>query len=88
MRRILDLMQNPAFGLPAVIALVGFGPTSEFVIDRLNNGVVELLQKPRFKGDVRFVEPEFAAVPITMALQGKSGHVIAEDYRGRLVLAA
>jgi len=66
----------------------GFGETGEFVIGRLIDGKISLLRKPRFEGDINFQVPEFVPVPMKLALSGKTGEIVAQDYRGHQVLAS
>ena len=66
----------------------GFGETGEFVIGKLIDGQVALLQPPRFEGDLNFQIPAFAPVPMQRALSGESGVIIAPDYKGNEVLAS
>ncbi len=69
-------------------SLNGFGETGEFVIGKLIDGQVAILQKPRYDGDINFQVPEFAPVPMQKALAGESGEIIAPDYLGNQVLAS
>ena len=69
-------------------SLSGFGETGEFVIGKLIEGRVAILQKPRFKGDINFQVPEFSPVPMQRALSGESGEIVATDYKGHEVLAS
>ncbi len=66
----------------------GFGETGEYVIGKLIDGQVALLQPPRFEGDLNFQIPAFAPVPMQRALSGESGVIIAPDYKGNEVLAS
>ena len=74
--------------IDAHTSLNGFGETGEFVIGRLIDGKIALLQPPRFEGDVHFKFPDFVPVPMQKALAGESGHIIAPDYKGNTVLAS
>ena len=75
--------------------LVGFGKTGEFLLgEQKGNNIVFLLER-RFEVDVVNKELEQPievggsyAQPLQLALAGKSGTVIARDYRGEMVLAA
>ena len=69
-------------------SLDGFGRTGEFIIGRLVDGEIALLQKPRFVGDINFEVPKFVPVPMKLALGGGAGETIATDYKGNQVLAA
>lgn len=68
-------------------ALNGFGETGEFVIGKMVDGQVALLQKPRFTGDIHFEVPEFVPEPMSRALAGERGSIIANDYKGNRVMA-
>ncbi len=68
--------------------LNGFGETGEFVIGKLIDGQINILQKPRFEGEVNFQLPEFVPIPMERALIGESGEIIAPDYKGHQVLAS
>jgi len=69
--------------------------TGEFTLGRLDHGYIDFLLYKRNKPDPTLPAPpdhiqmgsEFA-VPMQLALRGKSGSIIAKDYRGVLVLAA
>ncbi|MDH5660875.1 MAG: ATP-binding protein [Gammaproteobacteria bacterium] len=73
----------------------GFGKSGEFLFGKKENNKIIFLIPRRFKG---ILEAEGQnglldvggtyAEPIQLALAGKSGNVIARDYRGVLVLAA
>ncbi|NQU56484.1 MAG: PAS domain-containing protein [Rhodospirillales bacterium] len=69
-------------------SLNGFGETGEFVIGRLIEGRVAVLQKPRYESDINFQIPEFVPIPMQKALMGESGEIIATDYKGHQVLAS
>ncbi|MDH5189106.1 MAG: PAS domain-containing protein, partial [Rhodospirillaceae bacterium] len=69
-------------------SLSGFGETGEFVIGKIIEGRIALLQSPRFDGDIYFKVPEIVPIPMQMALAGKSGEIIAIDYKGNEVLAS
>jgi len=69
-------------------SLDGFGETGEFVIGRLIEGQVAILQKPKHPGDVNFQIPEFIPIPMQKALRGESGEITATDYKGHQVLAS
>ena len=69
-------------------SLSGFGETGEFVIGKIIDGRIALLQSPRFDGDIYFKVPEIVPIPMQMALTGKSGEIIATDYKGNEVLAS
>ncbi|MDH5773051.1 MAG: PAS domain-containing protein, partial [Rhodospirillaceae bacterium] len=69
-------------------SLSGFGETGEFVIGKIIDGKIAILQNPRFDGDIYFKAPEIVPVPMQMALAGKSGEIIAIDYKGNEVLAS
>ncbi|MCK5546276.1 MAG: PAS domain-containing protein [Rhodospirillaceae bacterium] len=69
-------------------SLGGFGETGEFVIGKLINGEIAILQKPRFDGDVNFQVPPFIPEPMQRALNGETGEIIAIDYKGNQVLAS
>lgn len=69
-------------------SLDGFGQSGEFVIGKLIDGQVAVLQKPRFQGDVNFQIPEFVPIPMKRALMGESGEIVATDYKGHQVLAS
>lgn len=66
----------------------GFGKTGEFVIGKLIDGEIALLQNPRFDDDVNFQVPEFVPIPMQRALGGETGEIIASDYKGNQVLAS
>lgn len=73
----------------------GFGKSGEFVFAKKENNKIVFLLPRRFKnveditGQDKLLEVGGSyAEPIQLALDGKSGTVIAQDYRGELVLAA
>ena len=73
----------------------GFGKSGEFILGRKENNKIIFLLHRRFngveveKGENKLLEVGGAyAEPIQLALEGKSGTIIAYDYRGELVLAA
>ena len=76
--------------------LIGFGKTGEFLLGKLeNNNNMRFLLPTRFKTkvdsighDQRLVIGGSYAEPMQLALAGKSGTVVARDYRGEMVLAA
>ncbi|ACL02006.1 PAS/PAC sensor hybrid histidine kinase [Desulfatibacillum aliphaticivorans] len=69
----------------------GFGETGEFTLARKQDGVIHFLLSHRHF-DMTNPKPvsmkSELAVPMQLALSGKSGSVIARDYRGETVLAA
>ena len=69
-------------------SLDGFDRTGEFIIGRLIDGKIALLQKPKFEGEVNFQVPEFVPIPMQRALSGETGEIIATDYKGNQVLAS
>ncbi|MDH5747692.1 MAG: PAS domain S-box protein [Rhodospirillales bacterium] len=69
-------------------SLDGFGKTGEFVIGKLIDGKVAILQKSRYRGDINFQIQETPPLPMQKALAGESGEIIALDYKGNQVLAA
>ena len=73
----------------------GFGKTGEFVLGKKENNKIVFLLPRRFKdayeknSENRLIDVGGTlAEPIQLALAGKSGTIIAHDYRGELVLAA
>lgn len=68
----------------------GFGETGEFTLGRLDNGRIHLLLNQRLKGSMvqSFEEEKDRASPMRRALEGKSGIMMGQDYRGVQVLAA
>ena len=76
--------------------LIGFGKTGEFVLGKLeNNNNMRFLLRTRFNAEVDDVDQDPSLVtggsyaePMQLALAGKSGTVVARDYRGEMVLAA
>ncbi|MFK5913606.1 MAG: PAS domain S-box protein [Woeseiaceae bacterium] len=73
----------------------GFGKTGEFLFGKKKNNKIVFLIPRRFKGvyekigEQRLLDIGGAfAEPIQRALAGKSGTIIARDYRGEVVLAA
>lgn len=79
----------------AHLNIKGFGKTGEFLFaKREKNNIIFLLPR-RFKGPHKNTEQSQSlevgglyAEPIQLALAGKSGTIIARDYRGERVLAA
>ena len=74
---------------------VGLHKTGEFTLAKLENNQIKFLLLQRNKPDPSLPPPpeniilgSDYAVPMQLALTGKSGTVIANDYRGALVLAA
>ena len=75
--------------------LIGFGETGEFVLGKLENNNIVFLLQSRFKSRADSIGQNqlfeiggLNAEPMQLALAGKSGTVIARDYRGEMVLAA
>jgi len=73
--------------------LLGFGETGEFILAKLENEAIVFLLQPRFDADSsrqyqRLDKDGLYPNPMRLALSGKSGTVIAHDYRGEIVLAA
>ena len=73
----------------------GFGKSGEFILGKKENSKIVFLLPRRFKGlDEEKGKNKLLniggtyAEPIQLALAGKSGTIIAKDYRGELVLAA
>ena len=79
----------------AHLNIKGFGKTGEFLFGkREKNNIIFLLPR-RFKGAFEKIDRSqplevggLYAEPIQLALAGKSGTIIARDYRGERVLAA
>lgn len=69
----------------------GFGNTGEFVLaERKDNQIVFLLERRHLTSNAKTSVPweSTLAGPMRLALSGRSGWVIAPDYRGEWVLAA
>lgn len=73
----------------------GFGKSGEFLFGKIENDKIIFLLPRRFKGvEDKQGQNSFLNVggsyaePIQLALEGKSGTIIARDYRGEQVLAA
>ena len=71
----------------------GFWATGEFLVGRIENEQLVFLSQPRPKNVKRIKPLSLAphgnlAEPMRRALNGESGTIIANDYRGRKVLAA
>ena len=73
----------------------GFGKSGEFLFGKIENNNIIFLLPRRFKGvdekngQIKFLDVGGSfAEPIQLALEGKSGTIVANDYRGEQVLAA
>ena len=73
----------------------GFGKSGEFLFGKIENNNIIFLLPRRFKGadekngQIKFLDVGGSfAEPIQLALEGKSGAIVANDYRGEQVLAA
>jgi len=73
----------------------GFGKTREFLFGKTENNKILFLLPNRFKTPSNHINQDLSielggqlAEPMQLALAGKSGTIIANDYRGEQVLAA
>ncbi|BBB27035.1 diguanylate cyclase domain-containing protein [Amphritea japonica] len=72
----------------------GFGDTGEFALAKQINGNIEFLlghlhtSPDNIHNQTRLYQYENVAIPMQLALAGKSGTLVTEDYRGVQVLAA
>ncbi len=69
----------------------GFGKTGEFIIAKMENGAIQFLLNQRFKrrgGRLPQRLEDWKGTAVKRALDGRSGVMMGQDYRGVQVLAA